>query len=170
MRDQRLPFRQLALQKTKVLITILSLPALFTSAGLRAEESCASAIAAAEQRYAALPSGLLNAIGTVESGRPDSRTGRLSAWPWSVNAAGESHFFNTRQEAIDFVAAAQVRGIRSIDVGCMQINLQQHPEAFASLEEAFTPEANVRYASAFLLDLRARTGNWTIATGYYHSA
>ena len=34
------------------------------------------------------------------------------------------------------------RGVRQVDVGCMQINLQSHPHAFASLEDAFDPGSN----------------------------
>ncbi len=136
----------------------------------RADEGCAPAITAAERENNDLPAHILSAIGVVESGRRDRLTGRIGAWPWSVNAAGDSHMFDTRGEAIAFVREAQARGIRSIDVGCMQINLLYHPDAFASLEEAFTPAANVHYATAFLLNLRERTGDWTSATGNYHSA
>ncbi len=136
----------------------------------RADDDCAPAIAATEQANLALPAGLLSAIGIVESGRRDSVTGRFAAWPWSVNAAGDSRFFATREQAIAFVQAAQASGIRSIDVGCMQINLMYHPEAFASLQDAFTPDTNVRYAARFLLDLYQRAGDWPTASGAYHSA
>jgi soluble lytic murein transglycosylase-like protein len=146
----------------------LALFVLASAAASRAEEGCAPAIKTSE-RENNLPSHLLRAIGAVESGRPDRLTGQVGAWPWTVNAGGDSRMFDTRDEAIAFVRDAQARGIRSIDVGCMQINLMYHPDAFASLEEAFTPEANVRYAATFLLDLHRRTGDWTSATGNYHS-
>jgi hypothetical protein len=58
----------------------------------------------------------------------------------------------------------------SVDVGCFQINLLQHPAAFASLEEAFDPSANAAYAARFLLSLRDRTGSWENAIAAYHSA
>jgi hypothetical protein len=141
----------------------------YTSAA-RAQDSCATAIVTAEQENQDLPAHILHAIGVVESGRRDPLTGQISLWPWSVNAAGDSRVFDTSGGAIAFVRDAQARGIRSIDVGCMQVNLLYHPDAFATLQDAFAPERNVRYATAFLLELHQRTGDWLTATGNYHSA
>src|SRR5579884_4260905 len=107
---------------------------------------CSRAIALAE-RGAGLPAGLLPAIGRVESGRPDPLTGGVQPWPWTINAEGVGHFFDTKADAIAAVQALQAQGIRSIDVGCMQINLMHHPDAFATLDEAFDPLANARYAA-----------------------
>ena len=67
------------------------------------------------------------------------------------------------------VNAHRARGARSIDVGCMQVNLLHHGDAFASLEEAFDPAANARYAAAFLQRLLAQTGSWPRAAAGYHS-
>ena len=64
----------------------------------------------------------------------------------------------------------QARGIQSIDVGCMQVNLMHHPDAFPSLDMAFDPQANAAYAARFLKELYAQTGDWTKATALYHSA
>jgi len=155
---------------SKLLATAVAVFALAWSVAARAAEGCAPAITTAEQANSNLPAHILRAIGVVETGRRDPLTGAFGAWPWSVNAAGDSRVFETRDQAIAFVQDAQARGIRSIDVGCMQINLMYHPHAFASLEQAFTPEANVGYAAALLLDLHERTGNWATATGAYHSA
>ena len=63
----------------------------------------------------------------------------------------------------------QARGVQSIDVGCMQVNLMHHPAAFASLEQAFDPAANAAYAARFLTALYADTRDWTRATAFYHS-
>jgi hypothetical protein len=59
--------------------------------------------------------------------------------------------------------------VRSIDVGCMQVNLRHHPNAFASLEEAFDPAANARYAARFLTELHATRNDWLRAAAHYHS-
>lgn len=91
-------------------------------------------------------------------------------WPWSINAAGQSTFFASKAQAVAAVQALQASGVQSIDVGCMQINLQQHPHAFASLDEAFDPEANVRYAARFLGLLYERVRAWPQAAALYHSA
>jgi hypothetical protein len=67
------------------------------------------------------------------------------------------------------VQAAQARGIRSIDVGCLQVNLMHHPDAFATLGAAFDPAANAAYGGRFLAALYARSTTWPVAASFYHS-
>lgn len=131
--------------------------------------SCIGAIAASE-RAERLPAQVLGAIGIVESGRVDPRTRSVVPWPWTINVAGAGHVFDTAADAIAAVRAAQSAGIQSIDVGCMQVNLFHHPHAFATLEDAFDPAVNVRYAAGFLVRLRAQAGSWPAAVAAYHSA
>jgi hypothetical protein len=130
---------------------------------------CQSAIEAAEQGTI-IPDHLLAAIGRVESGRLDARTGQWLPWPWTINAEGEGLFFASRAEAIAAVQRLQEQGVRSIDVGCMQVNLLHHPQAFATLEQAFDPPANARYAAQFLISLFHQTADWPKAGALYHSA
>lgn len=119
------------------------------------------------ERSWGLPAGLLAAIGKVESGRPDAQGG---GWPWTINAAGRGQHFASKAEAIRAVGQHQARGVRSIDVGCFQINLIYHPAAFASLDEGFDPRANAQYAARFLSELQQRAGTWEDAIAAYHSA
>ncbi len=130
---------------------------------------CRAAIAAAE-RAQAIPAQLMAAIGRVESGRKDEASGAWHPWPWTVNAEGQGAYFNTKAEAVAAVRAMQARGTRSIDVGCMQVNLMHHPDAFGSLEQAFDPAANAAYAARFLRQLFGQTGAWPKAVALYHSA
>ncbi|WP_380065315.1 transglycosylase SLT domain-containing protein [Dankookia sp. GCM10030260] len=142
------------------------------SPGARAQDwgACRDAVEAAE-REASLPTGLLHAIARTESGRRDPASGRIEPWPWALNAAGMGMHAPSRAEATATVAALQARGIRSIDVGCLQVNLLHHPGAFGSLEEAFEPVANARYAARFLRELHGRAGGeWAQAVAWYHSA
>ncbi|MDO9710241.1 transglycosylase SLT domain-containing protein [Paracraurococcus lichenis] len=166
----RLPGRP-ALALILSLAGLLLLPAL--AAPARAEEdpwtACRRAIAAAEPR-SGLPPGLLLAIALVESGRSDPRTGRFEPWPWSLNVEGEARRPESRAAAAAEVAALQDAGRRSIDIGCMQVNLLHHPGAFPDAQAGLEPAANVRYAIAFLRDLHARLGNWAEAIANYHSA
>jgi Transglycosylase SLT domain len=155
----------------------------FTAPALRAEPimasglapasakglACRSAIGAAE-RGSGIPPHLLAAISRVESGRRDPVSGDFHPWPWTVNAEGQGFFYDSKAEAIAAVRGMQAQGIRSIDVGCMQINLMYHPDAFPSLDVAFDPQANAAYAVRFLKELFAQTGDWTKATATYHSA
>ena len=129
---------------------------------------CVTAIAGAE-RIVRLPPRLLGAIAEVESGRPDADTGKIYPWPWTIDAEGRGQFFDTKAQAIAAVSALQAQGVRSIDVGCMQINLMHHPNAFASLDAAFDPTSNALYGARFLSSLYAASGSWIQATAAYHS-
>jgi hypothetical protein len=132
------------------------------------QAACEAAITAAQER-AELPAGLLSAVALVESGRPDPRTGTIRPWPWTINVAGLGYFFLTKAAAVAAVRSLQELGIQSIDVGCLQVNLMYHPAAFASLEQAFDPSSNARYAAHFLNALYERSGSWAQAAGDYHS-
>ena len=148
-----------------------SRPALYTAPGVAfpAGSVCRAALVRAEARYA-IPSGLLQAIGIVESGRRNEVTGTRQPWPWTTDVEGESRFFDTKAQAVAWVRQAQAHGTRNIDIGCAQVNLMHHPAAFGSLEQAFDPAANADYAARFLVELKtAAGGNWMTAVGYYHS-
>ena len=129
---------------------------------------CAAAISVAE-RDAGMPAGLLGAIAKVETGRR-ALDGSVQPWPWSYNAAGDGRYAASNAEALQEVRAIQARGVRSIDIGCMQVNLLHHPDAFPSLEAGFDPTTNVAYAVRYLRSLQARTGDWHQAVALYHSA
>ncbi len=115
-----------------------------------------------------MPQALLQAISLVETGRrgPD---GKHTAWPWTINSHGKGYRFATKDDAIWAVRRLMADGARSIDIGCMQVNLRYHPRAFTSLEEAFDPAANMAYAASFLTRLKDRHGNWRAASARYHS-
>lgn len=136
--------------------------------GLPPDAMCASEASRFEHIYG-IPPQLLDAISVVESGRWDTTRKATVAWPWTVTAAGQGKFFPTRAEAVAEVRRLRAAGVKSIDVGCMQVNLQYHPEAFANLEEAFEPASNVAYAARFLKGLYGSTNHWPTAASYYHS-
>lgn len=128
---------------------------------------CRAAIAVVE-REAGMPQFLLAAIGRVESGSRGAG-GRTDPYPWTINAEGKGAMFPNKAAVIAAVQNLQAGGMRSIDVGCMQINLRHHPNAFANLEEAFDPLTNVRYAARFLTELYASRQDWAKAAAAYHS-
>ena len=132
-------------------------------------ELCAQAIAHNEAA-GVLPAGLLTAVAVSESGRYDRDRRRVAPWPWAVNNAGDGRYFPTKDEAIHHVERLRAAGERNIDVGCMQVNLMHHPDAFASLEEAFEPSRNVAYGARFLDALRQETRSWDRAVERYHTA
>jgi hypothetical protein len=124
---------------------------------------------ARQEKLQAIPDRLLHAISLVESGRWDAEHRATLAWPWTVMAEGEGRFLPSKDAAIAEVKKLQARGVRNIDVGCMQVNLLAHPDAFATLDEAFEPRSNVAYAARFLKDLQATDNNWGQAGAHYHS-
>jgi len=143
-------------------------PRLLPSAIPAPSLQCREAIGLVE-RAAGVPAALMSAIARVESGRPDGKGG-VHPWPWTINVEGAGYIYNSKAEAIAAVRDFQAHGAHSIDVGCMQVNLMFHPDAFASLDEAFDPMANARYAAKFLTELFSQTHDWTKATALYHSA
>ncbi|MBX9786858.1 MAG: lytic transglycosylase domain-containing protein [Alphaproteobacteria bacterium] len=146
----------------------LSLPFMLFTAESTHASHCATYITQHEKVHN-IPEGLLHAISKVESGRKDS-TGHFVAWPWTVNSQGQSYYFPSKDAAITAVREMQRKGISSIDVGCMQVNLHHHPKAFTNLESAFDPAQNVAYAARFLTGLKKEHASWHKAVAHYHSA
>ncbi|MDV7340662.1 transglycosylase SLT domain-containing protein [Terasakiella sp. A23] len=129
---------------------------------------CKSATHQSERQFN-IPRNLLRAISLTESGRWVEKDKANIAWPWTVASGSAGKFFQTKSEAIQHVRALQAQGIKNIDVGCMQINLRYHPDAFKDLHEAFDPHSNTRYAGEFLSKLFKNTKSWSTAAGHYHS-
>ena len=153
--------------KPALLVVLLALLPLAANAQALDARACEDAITRHEAR-AATPPGLLLAIARTESGRP-LPGGRVAPWPWTINVAGTGYFYESAPAAIAAVQSFQAAGVRSIDVGCMQINLVHHPAAFATLQQAFDPAANVAYGATFLTSLQAELGGWSGAVAAYHS-
>ncbi len=82
---------------------------------------------------------------------PDPRRNRARAqwaaepWPWSVNQAGEGHWFNSAAEAEDFVSTQLANGYSNLDIGCFQLNHRWHGEGFSSLSSMFRPREKSRF-------------------------
>ncbi len=162
------------------LAQLLGVPLLLLAAGASARgrtdraplpptpfDLCDAALAAVRSR--AVPDTLLPSIARVESGRRDPASGRVRPWPWTVNVDGSGRFFDRKEDAVAAVRSLQAQGKRSIDVGCMQVNLMYHPRAFPTLDAAFDPPTNAAYALRFLGALYAQTHDWPLATAMYHS-
>lgn len=122
-----------------------------------------------EERSRQIPVHLLAAISTTETGRYHEGLGMLVPWPWTINVEGKGYYFNSKAEAIAATQKFLGQGKRSIDVGCMQVNLKHHAKAFRNLNEAFDPATNVGYAARFLSTNYAEMGNWIQAAAAYHS-
>ena len=118
-------------------------------------------------RSTGVPLDVLRAIALAETGRGGASG--LRPWAWTVNMEGAGHWFPTEAAARAFVYEHFKRGARSFDIGCFQINYKWHGHRFRSIDQMFQPEANARYAAAFLKSLYAEFGTWSAAAGAYHS-
>lgn len=122
-----------------------------------------------EEQRNGIPAHLLAAISSAESGRWHNGLGLALPWPWTINVEGKGYYFNSKAEAIAQTNALLKRGARSIDVGCMQVNIKHHAGAFANLDDAFEPSKNVAYGAKFLRSNYDTLGDWVKATAAYHS-
>jgi soluble lytic murein transglycosylase-like protein len=137
--------------------------------GAAAGAMCRQAIAAAERAHA-IPPHLLAAIARVESGRRDEASGTFNPWPWTINIDGQGSFYENKAEAVASAISMRSHAARSIDVGCMQISLVYHPNAFPDMAMAFDPASNADYGARFLTQLYEKTNSWPKAVELYHSA
>ena len=145
-----------------ILLTGLSIPA----EAMQTDESqaCDSAAQTAALKYGVPPEIMLSIV-RVETGRGEDKM----PWPWTINSDGKGYWFETRQAAIAFADKKLAAGSDDFDIGCFQINLRWHPDAFLSLEDAFDPNANAYYAAQFLVSLFQTEGDWKSAVAAYHS-
>lgn len=157
----RLSFRLIAV--LALLLLLFPNPGHATTDGAALCERAAAQAA----RITGVPLDILRTITLVETGRRNNRN--LRPWPWTVNLAGKGYWFGTRDEAMSFTDSALQQGVRSLDIGCFQLNYRWHGQAFGSAREMFDPFANALYAARFLQGLYREKGNWTEAAGAYHS-
>ncbi len=122
----------------------------------------------AEEKYQ-LPKNILLSIARVESGY-GKINGITRSWPWTLNAGGNSAYFETKADAIKDLKIKLKRGVRNVDLGCMQINYKWHKKFFKDVTEMIDPSSNVDYGARFLKRLYQRHGSWDRAIKFYHSA
>ena len=116
-----------------------------------------------------LPKNILTSIAFVEAGRKHD-DGSVQPWPWSLNHAGKSLFFEKKFDALAYLKNNINEEFENIDVGCMQINVRWHKEHFDSFDSMIDPKTNIEYAARFLTDLKKTKGSWKDAIKHYHSA
>ncbi|MDC3172614.1 hypothetical protein OA970_02385 [Alphaproteobacteria bacterium] len=137
----------------------------FTS---KKNNSCESVIKTLED-YTDIPKNLLSSIGKAESGRI-LKNNKHTIWPWTVNHAGKSLFFDTKKQMQKYVLKHVEKKDFNLDVGCMQINIKWHKNNFKKIIDMFAVEPNVSYAASFLLQLKNKHGSWDKAIKHYHSS
>ena len=115
-----------------------------------------------------IPKGLLLGIGKAEAIRKINN--KYIIWPWTVNHAGKSMFFETKKQMRNYVSKNLKKNDFNIDVGCMQINIKWHKNNFKKIADMFEVSPNISYAASFLLQLKNKHGSWDKAIKHYHSS
>lgn len=123
---------------------------------------CEREMARAAQLHG-IPLGILYAVGLTETGR------RGALYPYALGAEGQTVFARNMDDAISSFEAMRHKGVKLIDLGCMQINHYYHGDKFASVRAMFDPARNVDYAARFLKELKQREGSWTMAVARYNA-
>ncbi len=142
--------------------------ATFPASGAKYLGTCKKATEATELKQR-LPKRLLNAISLAETGRWHKPSREIIAWPWTVYSEGFGRYLPSKEAAIAEVKMLKAKGVKNIDVSCMQVNLYWHPDAFDNLDAAFDPMTNASYAGSLLKKLRDQSRSWTVAVAHYHS-
>ena len=115
-----------------------------------------------------IPKGLLLGIGKAEAIRKINN--KYIIWPWTINHAGKSLFFDDKEQMKNYVFKNLKRKDFNIDVGCMQINIKWHKNNFKKISDMFEINPNISYAASFLKQLKNRHGSWDKAIKHYHSS
>jgi hypothetical protein len=127
-----------------------------------AENLCERQMQRASTKYD-IPIGILYAVGLTETGH------KGSLQPYAMNIEGKAVFMPSGATAVAKFNEAHSRGVKLIDLGCMQINHYFHASKFPSVAAMLDPATNVDYAARFLKELRTREGGWTMAVARYHA-
>jgi soluble lytic murein transglycosylase-like protein len=134
------------------------------AAEVRADHArpCEREMARAAQLHG-IPLGILYAVGLTETGR------RGALHPYALGAEGQTVFAGNIDDAMASFEIMRQKGIKLIDLGCMQINHYYHGDKFGSVRAMFDAAKNVDYAARFLKELKQREGSWTMAVARYNA-
>ena len=155
--------------RTSIIFTIFFLSLIKESYAdnIRKFNSCEKTIKSLELQTD-IPKGLLLGIGKAEAIRKINN--KYIIWPWTINHAGKSMFFDTKKQMRNYVFKNLKRNDFNIDVGCMQINMKWHKNNFKKIADMFEVSPNISYAASFLLQLKNKHGSWDKAIKHYHSS
>ena len=116
--------------------------------------------------YVGVPRDIFFAMALAESGRV--RDGHFAPWPWTLNIAGEAHFYPDREAMFAALMAALQNNQLRVDVGPLQLNWYWQFERIDSPWRLTDPVVNAKLAAAFLREHYDISGDWWLAVGHYH--
>lgn len=132
----------------------------FSLAGTVWEEAGISAGVAPELVYA---------VALAESRRLNGKD-TVSPWPWTLNIEGKGYYFETAEEAKAKLEEALGQGIKSIDVGPMQVNLVWNGFRVENPSELFDLGTAAKVGALILKEaIASYPTDLTIGVGRYHN-
>lgn len=118
--------------------------------------------------YSGVPADILYAVALAESGRGAGQQRRPH--PWTLNIAGEPHYYDSRERMFDALMGALGSGRTNVDIGPLQLNWHWQYQRLLSPWQATEPFYNLKVAAGILAGHYARDGDWVVAIGKYHRA
>ena len=120
----------------------------------------------AEQR--GLNPYILYAVALVESAKVSKRMAR--PWPWALNRQGRPFIPSSLSEAKVILGGSLAKGVRSVDVGLMQVKVRWQGHRVGQPEDLLDPETNLRVGADVLAEAVASApGNLVLGIGRYHA-
>ena len=116
-----------------------------------------------------IPSAVLYAVALTESGKQVASKGVYRPWPWTLNVAGRGYFFDSRLAAWQALTGWLKDGIRSVDIGLMQVNWHYHEERLGTPWQALDPYHNLRVGAEILQACYTARQDWWASVGCYHA-
>jgi soluble lytic murein transglycosylase-like protein len=120
--------------------------------------SCKNHYAMAEKKHG-IPSGLLEAMGRVESTHN----------PWAINVNTKGRGYSNKEAALKRIKQARLKGATNINIGCLQLHWYHHLKKFKSINDMIDPKQNVMYAAKYLKILIGRYKSLSMAVRRYNS-
>lgn len=115
-----------------------------------------------------VPPEILYGIALAESGKR-LRSKKYRPWPWTLNVSGIPRRYFSRKAAYQGLLFFLRQGIRSVDIGLMQVNWKYHHKKLGTLWQALDPYNNIKTGARILHSEYQKTRDWKKAIGYYHS-
>ena len=120
-----------------------------------------------------IPTVILYAVALAESAtkikKSKIKPGHYKPWPWTLNVSGVPRRYQTRKAAYKGLMYFLQQGVKSVDIGIMQINWRYHHKELGTPWQALEPIHNTRTGARILRDEYKITGEWKQAIGRYHS-
>ena len=154
-----------ALKSDRYLAVLLCIAACPLS---HAEDAIPSAYRLVATEYG-VPVALFYAVALTESGQSIESKSRRRPWPWTLNIAGEAHYFKTRWQAWLALELSLRSGQESVDIGLMQVNWRFHEERLGTSWLALEPHHNLAVGAEILRNCYAKRRDWWASVGCYHA-